>query len=108
MSRECIDKRHTLLYFDLMKPFEWDEAKNRWLKQERGVSFEQVVYSNANGNLMDVIRHPNQAKYRGQWVYVVEVDNYIYLVPYVETEEFIFLKTLFPSRKYTKRHLRAG
>jgi uncharacterized DUF497 family protein len=90
-----------------MKPFEWDEDKNRWLKRERGVSFEQIVFSIANGNLLDVIRHPTQAKYCGQWVYVVEVENYVYLVPYVEDRESIFLKTLFPSRKYTKRHLRA-
>jgi len=91
-----------------MKPFEWDEDKNRWLKRERGVSFEQIVFSIANGNLLDVIRHPNQTKYCGQWVYVVEVENYVYLVPYVEERESIFLKTLFPSRKYTKRHLGAG
>ena len=90
-----------------MKPFEWDEDKNRWLKRERGVSFEQIVFSIATGNLLDVIRHPNQAKYSGQWVYVVEVDNYVYLVPYVEGRESVFLKTLFPSRKYTKRHLGA-
>ena len=89
-----------------MKPFEWDEDKNRWLKEERGVSFEQIVFSIANGNLLDVIRHPNQAKYRGQRLYVVEVENYAYLVPYVEEKEFIFLITLFPSRKYTKRYLR--
>jgi hypothetical protein len=91
-----------------MKPFEWDEGKNRWLKRERGVFFEQIVFSIATGNLLDVIRHPNQAKYGGQWVYVVEVDNYVYLVPYVEKRESIFFKTLFPSRKYTKRHLGAG
>jgi uncharacterized DUF497 family protein len=91
-----------------MKSFEWDEAKNRWLKQERGVSFEQIVYSIVNGCLLDVIHHPNQAKYSGQRVYVVEVDKYAYLVPYVEDKEFIFLKTIFASRKYTQKYLRAG
>jgi len=91
-----------------MKPFEWDEDKNRWLKRERGVSFEQIVFSIANGNLLDVIRHPNKAKYCGQWVYVVEVENYVYLVPCVEDRESVFLKTPFPSRRYTKRYLRAG
>ena len=91
-----------------MKPFDWDEDKNRWLKQERGVSFEQIVFSIAEGNLLDVIRHPNQTKYRGQWVYVVEVENYVYLVPYVEKTESVFLITLFPSRKYTRRYIRSG
>lgn len=90
-----------------MKPFDWDEDKNRWLKQERGVSFEQIVFSIVEGNLLDVIRHPNQTKYRGHWVYVVEVENYVYLVPYVEKKESVFLITLFPSRKYTKRYIQS-
>jgi uncharacterized DUF497 family protein len=91
-----------------MRRFEWDEDKNRWLKEERGVSFGQIVFSIANGNLLDVIRHPNQAKYHGQRECVVEVDNYAYLVPCVEEKELIFLKALFPGRKYTQRYLRSG
>jgi uncharacterized DUF497 family protein len=89
-----------------MKPFDWNEEKNRWLKRERGVSFEQVVFNIENGNLLNVIKHPNQAKYKGQRVYVVEIDNYIYMIPYVEEQDVIFLKTVFPSRKYTKIYLR--
>lgn len=89
-----------------MKPFDWDEDKNQWLKRERGVSFEQVVFNIENGNLLDVIKHPNQAKHKGQRVYVIEIDNYVYMVPYVEGPDVIFLKTVFPSRKYTTVYLR--
>ncbi len=89
-----------------MKPFDWNEEKNKWLKRERDVSFEQVVFSVENGKLLNVIRHPNQTKYKGQNVYVVEIEGYAYLVPYVEDDDVIFLKTIFPSRKYTKIYLR--
>ncbi len=89
-----------------MKPFDWNEEKNKWLKRERDVSFEQVVFGVENGNLLDVIRNPNQTKYRGQRVYVIEIEGYAYMVPYVEDDDVIFLKTIFPSRKYTKMYLR--
>jgi len=88
-----------------MKIFNWDEDKNRWLKHERGVSFEQVVFCIEKGKLLDIIKHPNQKKYKGQWCYVVDLENYVFIVPYVEREESIFLKTIFPSRKYTKMYL---
>ena len=70
------------------------------------MSFEQVVFNIENGNLLDVIKHPNQTKYSGQRVYAVEIDNYVYMAPYVEEHDVIFLKTIFPSRKYTKIYLR--
>jgi len=88
-----------------MKTFSWDEDKNSWLKRERGVSFEEVIFCIENGKLLDVIRHPNQKKYSEQLFYVVDIDNYVFIVPYVESEEGIFLKTIFPSRKYTKIYL---
>ena len=88
-----------------MKPFFWDEDKNKWLKLERGVSFEQVVFGIENGKLLDIIRHPNPNKYRGQRVYVIQIESYVYMVPYVESDDVIFLKTIFPSRKYTKIYL---
>jgi uncharacterized DUF497 family protein len=88
-----------------MKIFNWDEDKNRLLKHERGVSFEQVVFCIEKGKLLDIIEHPNQEKYKGQWCYVVDLENYVFIVPYVESEESIFLKTIFPSRKYTKMYL---
>ena len=70
------------------------------------MSFEQVVFNIENGNLLDVIKHPNQTKYKGQRVYAVEIDNYVYMTPYVEEHVVIFLKTIFPSRKYTKIYIR--
>jgi hypothetical protein len=92
--------------YNEMKPFEWNEEKNKWLKIERDVTFEQVVFSIENGKLLDIIRHPSQTKYKGQRVYVIEIEGYAYMVPYVEDADVIFLKTIFPSRKYTKIYLR--
>lgn len=89
-----------------MKPFDWNEEKNKWLKRERNVSFEQVVFRVERGNLLDVIRHPNQTKYKNQCVYVIEIEGYAYMVSYVENDDAIFLKTIFPSRKYTNIYLR--
>ena len=89
-----------------MKPFDWSEEKNKWLKKERDISFEQVVLSVENGKLFDVIRHPNPAKYENQCIYVIEIEGYAYMVPYVENDDVIFLKTIFPSRKYTKLYIK--
>ena len=82
--------------------FEFNPEKNIQLKEERGVSFEEVAYYINNGHLLDVIRHPNQHKYAGQHFYVVDIDGYVYLVPFVQQGNKIFLKTIFPSRKHTK------
>jgi uncharacterized DUF497 family protein len=91
-----------------MKIFNWDEEKNNWLKRERGVSFEQVVFCIEEGKLLDIVRHPNQERYKGQRLYIVDIDDYAFVVPYVESEGCIFLKTVFPSRKYTSMYLRKG
>ncbi len=88
-----------------MKIFNWDEDKNRLLKHERGVSFEQVVFSIEKRKLLDIIEHPNQENYKEQRCDVVDIENYVFIVPYVESEQSIFLKTIFPSRKYTKMYL---
>jgi uncharacterized DUF497 family protein len=89
-----------------MKIFDWDEAKNELLKEDRNICFEDIVYYLENGMLLDYYDHPNQEKYPGQGLYVVEVDSYAYLVPFVESKEAIFLKTIIPSRKATKKYLR--
>ena len=91
-----------------MKLFSWSPAKNEKLKQDRGVSFEQVVFSIESGRLLDVLEHPNPDKYEGQRLYVVEIENYAYIVPFVDRENERFLKTIFPSRRYTKIYLRKG
>jgi uncharacterized DUF497 family protein len=88
-----------------MKLFTWDNEKNEWLVVERGVSFERIVYLIENNGLLDVITHPNTSKYPRQKMFVVNIDEYAYLVPFVESEEEIFLKTVIPSRKATKKYL---
>ena len=88
-----------------MKPINWDPDKNRKLIEERNISFENVIFSLQSGGLLDDISHPNKVKYSHQRVFVISIDDYVYLVPYVENEEEIFLKTVVPSRKATKQYL---
>lgn len=88
-----------------MKYFDWDKKKNDQLKQERNVSFEEVILSIKEGGLLDNLVHPNKKKYPKQKIYVVKLKNYAYLVPYVEDESKVFLKTIIPSRKATKKYL---
>jgi uncharacterized DUF497 family protein len=91
-----------------MKPFRWRPEKNDTLKADRGVSFESIVVAIESGGLLDVLAHPNQAKYPRQRVLVVAHDSYAYLVPFVEDEDYFFLKTIIPSRKATRDHLNLG
>lgn len=72
--------------------------------RERGVSFERIVFEIASGNELAVLEHPNQAKYPGQKIAMVQVDDYVYAVPFVETEAEIFLKTIIPSHKATRQY----
>ncbi len=88
-----------------MKPFDWDPEKNTQLIEERGLSFEEVIYYLQSDKLIDDVKHPNQDNYAHQRMYVVEIENYVYLVPYVESKDLIFLKTIIPSRKATKQYL---
>ena len=87
-----------------MKIFRWNEDKNRQLQMERDVSFEQIVFTIENGEVIDIIRHPNQSKYPGQRIYVLLIHDYIYLVPFVDSDDERFLKTIIPSRRFTKLH----
>ena len=89
-----------------MKDLDWSAEKNRQLIDNRSVSFEDVVFCLLNDRLLDDIKHPNADKYPNQRVFVIEIDGYAYLVPYVESELSIFLKTVIPSRKATKQYLR--
>jgi len=88
-----------------MKYYDWDEEKNELLKQLRGVSFEQVVLAIEIGDLVDRLKHPNPARYPNQKVFLVKVEDYIYSVPYIEENDKIFLKTIIPNRKATKKYL---
>ena len=88
-----------------MKPYDWNDEKNVWLRQERGITFEDIVFHLAQGGLLDTIEHPNQRQYPGQKVFIVNVEGYACLVPFVENDERIFPKTIIPSRKMTKQYL---
>jgi len=90
-----------------MKVFQWDNEKNEELRKSRGVCFEQVVLLMEREDVLDTIQHPNQDKYPGQKVAIMKIENYIYLVPYVQERDEIFLKTIIPSRKATKKYVRA-
>ena len=98
------DKRHTCGYAAGVKAYAWSVEKNDFLQRERGVSFEDVVLNLQLGNEIDVFEHPNQERYPGQKISVVLIEGYAYLVPFVETEDEIFLKTIIPSRKATKHY----
>ncbi len=85
-----------------MKTFRWNPQKNEQLKADRGVSFEDVVLAIESGGLLDHVEHPNSGRYPNQGVYVVAIASYVYLVPHVEEPEYVFLKTIIPSRKGTR------
>lgn len=91
-----------------MKSFRWNPEKNDVLRAERGISFERIVVAIESGGLLDVLAHPNHTKYPRQRVLVVACDTYAYLVPYVEEEDYFFLKTVIPSRKATRDYLDSG
>jgi hypothetical protein len=91
-----------------MKHYAWKNEKNQQLKAERKVSFEEAVFYVERGQLLDIVEHPNQERYGGQRIFIVKIRDYAYLVPFVETEREIFLKTVIPSRKATKDYLRGG
>jgi len=89
--------------------FVWKEEKNKLLKQQRKISFEQIVLAIENKQIVDVMEHPNQKKYKGQIFMMVESNNYVYVVPaYISASgEECHLKTIYPSRKYTNKYLRS-
>jgi len=86
--------------------YKWNEEKNDQLKRDREVSFEEIVTHILQGDLLLVKEHPNQERYPGQQMFVVRIDEYVYLVPFVQEGNVRFLKTIFPSRKATRNYLR--
>lgn len=89
-----------------MRYFDWSTDKNERLKKQRDITFEEIVFHILHNGLLDVLEHPNKEQYPGQRIFVVDLEGYVYLVPFVETEESIFLKTIIPSRKMTKKYLK--
>ena len=90
-----------------MQIFRWDNEKNELLKDSRGVCFEQVVVLMAREDILETIEHPNQGKYPGQKIAIVRIEDYVYLVPYLQKSDEIFLITIIPSRKATNKYLRS-
>ena len=91
-----------------MKPLRWNAEKNDVLKAERGIGFEAITVAIESGGLLDIVAHPNPAKYPRQRILVVACDNYAYLVPFIEEENYFFLKTIIPSRKASRDYLNRG
>ena len=91
-----------------MRYFNWNNEKNKKLREKRGVSFEEVTLAIEQGQLLDILEHHNKDKYENQNIFVVKLHNYVWLVPFVEDENEVFLKTIIPSRKATKEYLRGG
>jgi hypothetical protein len=100
----CVDKRHTRWYKYFMRVFNWNKDKDKELKEQRGISFKEVSRLLEDGIILDDYKHPNQLKYPGQKVYAVLLRGYVYLVPYVETGDVVFLKTIIPSRKAYRKY----
>jgi len=88
-----------------MKYIDWNEGKNKKLKNERGIGFEDVLLAIQEDRLIKTLAHLNKKKYPNQKIMVIELNSYAYVVLFVEDKEKMFLKTIFPSRKYTKKYL---
>jgi len=81
--------------------YEWNPDKNEWLKKERQISFEKILFHLSHGDVWKISDHPNQKDYPRQKIYFVIVEGYIYMVPHIIEEDYIFLKTIIPSREAT-------
>ncbi len=86
--------------------YDWNSEKNDWLKINRNISFEKVIYHLSKGDVWRIASHPNQEKYPKQKMYFVIINDYIYMVPFVKDRDKIFLKTIIPNRKATKEYLK--
>lgn len=84
---------------------EWDDEKNRVLQIERNISFERIAVAIQEHALLDILEHPNKKDYPNQYLIILEIDHYAWVVPSLRTEKSWVLKTAFPSRKYTDHYL---
>ena len=85
--------------------FDWSDEKNAQLRQERGIGFQEIIFHIKQGDVLAVSEHPNKEKFPEQKIIYVRIEDYVYMVPFVESEEGKFLKTIIPSRKATKKLL---
>ena len=88
-----------------MKYFGWDDAKNAKLTTERGIGFEEIVFHIERGGLLEILEHPNPERHGDQRIFVVRREDYVYLVPFVEDQRTVLLKTIIPSRRAPKEYL---
>jgi hypothetical protein len=88
-----------------MKNNNWNTEKSIAFKSSRGICFEDVVFHIERGDILNDYVHPNQQEYPGQRIMIIAINNYAFLVPYVENNKELFLKTIIPSRKATQRYL---
>ena len=93
-----------MYYICAMKDFNWNNEKNEWLKKNRNIGFEDIVFLISEGSLLEIIKNPGP-RYPNQYMFVVNFKNYVYLVPFVINDNEVFLKTIIPSRKATKKYL---
>ena len=84
----------------------WDGEKDALLQVERGIGFEQIAKRIERGAYIKVVDHWNITRHPGQKVFVLEINDYAFYVPFIETPVLVFLKTIFPSRKATKLYLK--
>jgi hypothetical protein len=84
-----------------MKYLNWSPEKNEILKVNRGISFEEIAFLIESGQILGIEENPGRSN---QKIYILEIEDYAFIVPFVEKDHEIFLKTAFPSRKYTKRY----
>jgi len=103
-----VDSVHTLIYniFVDMKGLRFDTKKNEWLKNKRNITFIEIIDVIDKGNRLIIINHPNKTKYPKQKLYLVEINKYILVVPVIEEGDYIFMKTIYPSHKYTKKYVK--
>ncbi len=89
-----------------MPLYKWNNEKNEQLKLQRGIGFEQIVMHIERGDVLEIVKHPNKEKYPNQQIIIVNISEYAYLVPFIQEENEMFLKTIVPSRKATNHYLR--
>ena len=99
-----VTKTHTLCYIVCVKRISWSSEKDAKLRKEKGIGFEDAVFQIARGEILDILENPNARKYPNQRVFVLEIREYVYYVPFVEDDSEVFLKAIIPSRRLKKEY----
>lgn len=85
--------------------FGWPDEKDALLRKDRGIGFQEVVFHIEQGDIVAITEHPNKKKYPNQKIIYILIEDYIYMVPFIENEDTRFLKTIIPSRRATRKYL---